>query len=110
MNSNIGSSQIQKNQKEIDETKNLEKKKEMEKSVMPNKNIAKKVENILNLHPMVQKLVASIYKEATKSMTSTVSVQITAEGIKTPLGVLTKEQIEKGENCNSFIHFIKDKI
>lgn len=100
MNSNIGSSQIQKQQKEIDEIKNKEKQKEMEKNVKPNKQNAKKVESKLNLHPMVQRFVASIYNEATKSMTSTVTVQITAEGIKTPLGVLTKEQIEKGENCN----------
>jgi poly [ADP-ribose] polymerase len=49
------------------------------------------------LDPGVQELVKYIYSEATKALTSTVSAKITAQGIETPLGILTMGQIEKGE-------------
>jgi poly [ADP-ribose] polymerase 2/3/4 len=45
----------------------------------------------------VQELVKYIYAEATSALTSTVAAKITANGIETPLGVLTVGQVEKGE-------------
>jgi poly [ADP-ribose] polymerase len=51
----------------------------------------------LDLHPLVQDLVKYIYAEATNALTTTVAAKITANGIETPLGVLTIGQIEKGE-------------
>ena len=51
----------------------------------------------LNLHPGVQDLVRYIYSEATTALTTTVAAKITANGIETPLGILTVGQIEKGE-------------
>jgi poly [ADP-ribose] polymerase len=45
----------------------------------------------------VQKLVTHLYDEATKTLTKKVNATITANGIETPLGVLTIGQIEKGE-------------
>lgn len=45
----------------------------------------------------VQELVRYIYDEATNALTTTVSARITANGIETPLGVLTLGQIERGE-------------
>jgi poly [ADP-ribose] polymerase len=50
-----------------------------------------------DLHRRVQDLVAYIYAEATEALTSTVQAKITAQGIETPLGVLTLGQIDKGE-------------
>ena len=51
----------------------------------------------LDLHPGVAELVRYLYAEATNALTSTVSAKITADGIETPLGILTVGQIEKGE-------------
>jgi len=51
----------------------------------------------LDLHPGVQDLVKYLYAEATNALTTTVAAKITANGIETPLGVLTIGQIEKGE-------------
>jgi poly [ADP-ribose] polymerase 2/3/4 len=45
----------------------------------------------------VQALVRYIYDEATHALTTSVAAKITANGIETPLGVLTLGQIEKGE-------------
>lgn len=45
----------------------------------------------------VQELVRYIYAEATEALTTTVAAKITAQGIETPLGVLTLGQIERGE-------------
>lgn len=45
----------------------------------------------------VQRLVRYLYDEATNALTTTVAAKITANGIETPLGVLTISQIEKGE-------------
>jgi predicted DNA-binding WGR domain protein len=45
----------------------------------------------------VQSLVRMLYDEATNALTTTVAAKITANGIETPLGVLTIGQIEKGE-------------
>lgn len=49
------------------------------------------------LDPEIQSLVSYIYSEATNALTSTVAAKITANGIETPLGVLTIGQIERGE-------------
>jgi poly [ADP-ribose] polymerase len=49
------------------------------------------------LHPGVRDLVQYLYAEATSALTSTVNAKITANGIETPLGILTIGQIEKGE-------------
>ncbi len=49
------------------------------------------------LPPGVQDLVRYIYAEATNALTTTVAAKITAQGIETPLGVLTMGQIDKGE-------------
>ncbi len=43
------------------------------------------------------RLVSYLYSEATGALTSTVAATITAQGIETPLGVLTMGQIAKGE-------------
>jgi hypothetical protein len=45
----------------------------------------------------IQGLVTYLYNEATTALTSTVNAKITAEGIETPLGVLTIGQLDKGE-------------
>jgi poly [ADP-ribose] polymerase len=45
----------------------------------------------------IQELVQFIYAEATNALTTTVAAKITANGIETPLGVLTVGQVEKGE-------------
>ena len=52
----------------------------------------------------VQDLVKYIYAEATNALTTTVAAKITANGIETPLGVLTVGQIEKGEEVLTEIH------
>lgn len=49
------------------------------------------------LSPAVQDVVRYIYDEATHALTSSVAAKITANGIETPLGILTLGQIEKGE-------------
>jgi predicted DNA-binding WGR domain protein len=46
------------------------------------------------LHAGVQDLVRYLYAEATNSLTTTVAAKITANGIETPLGVLTIGQVE----------------
>lgn len=43
-------------------------------------------------------LVKYLYSEAKKRIQNTVNVQISADGFQTPLGALTLEQIEKGED------------
>ena len=42
-------------------------------------------------------MVQYIYTEATTALTSTVAATITSRGIETPLGVLSAEQVIKGE-------------
>lgn len=44
----------------------------------------------------LQELVKYIYAEATNALTSTVAAKITANGIETPLGILTVGQLDKG--------------
>lgn len=45
----------------------------------------------------VQDLVTYLYEEATQALTSTVNAKITANGIETPLGILTIGQIDRGQ-------------
>lgn len=45
----------------------------------------------------LQAFVKYIYDEATNALTSTVNARITADGIETPLGILTLGQIEVGQ-------------
>jgi poly [ADP-ribose] polymerase len=45
----------------------------------------------------IQHIVGYLYTEATNALTSTVNASITANGIETPLGVLTLGQIDKGQ-------------
>jgi len=51
----------------------------------------------VNLPAPVKELVSYLFSEATNALTNTVAAKITANGIETPLGVLTIGQIEKGE-------------
>src|SRR5262249_6992512 len=59
----------------------------------------------------IQELVRYIYDEATNALTSTVAAKITANGIETPLGILTLGQIEKGEDILAELYevFTKEK-
>jgi poly [ADP-ribose] polymerase len=59
---------------------------------------APKVASTFVLARPVQELVADLYAVATNALTSTLNVNITANGIETPLGVLTLGQIEKGQD------------
>ena len=59
------------------------------------KKTVKKTTSVLS--PTVQDFVKYIYAEATNALTSTVNASITANGIETPLGVLTLGQIDKGQ-------------
>lgn len=49
------------------------------------------------LPPRLQELITYLYASATDALTSTVNAKITANGIETPLGVLTIGQVENGE-------------
>ncbi len=62
-----------------------------------------------NLHQGVQDLVRYIYDEATNALTSTVAAKITAQGIETPLGILTVGQIEKGERILGDLYAVFQK-
>lgn len=52
---------------------------------------------VVSIPQPVQELVASLYSEATKALTKVVNATITANGIETPLGVLTLGQIDSGQ-------------
>src|SRR5574338_390306 len=49
------------------------------------------------LHKDIQEIVSYLYSEATNALVTTVNASITANGIETPLGVLTLGQIDKGQ-------------
>lgn len=53
--------------------------------------------SIITISTEIQELVSYLYNEATNALTSTINASITANGIETPLGVLTIGQIEKGQ-------------
>jgi poly [ADP-ribose] polymerase len=61
--------------------------------------------------PDVRDLVRYIYEEATGALTTKIQAKITANGIVTPLGVLTIGQIEKGERIlsDAYAEFKKNK-
>jgi poly [ADP-ribose] polymerase len=61
------------------------------------KNGVVAVRKVSKLPQAVQDLVRYLYDEAKSALTSTVAANITAQGIETPLGVLTVGQVEKGE-------------
>lgn len=56
------------------------------------------VKPIVTISTEVQELVSHLYSEATNALISTVNASITANGIETPLGVLTIGQIDKGQD------------
>lgn len=62
--------------------------------------------------PEVRDLVRYIYDEATGALTTKIQAKITANGIETPLGVLTIGQIEKGEQIlsDAYTEFKKKKL
>lgn len=61
------------------------------------KTPASKKVPVITLHKDIQDIVSYLYSEATNALTSTVNATITANGIETPLGVLTLGQIDKGQ-------------
>ena len=64
---------------------------------------------VSSLHAGVQDLVRYIYDEAKGALTSTVAAKITANGIETPLGILTLGQIEKGETILAELYDLFNK-
>lgn len=56
-----------------------------------------KPKSIVTISKDIQDIVSYLYSEATNALTATVSCNITANGIETPLGVLTIGQIDKGQ-------------
>jgi poly [ADP-ribose] polymerase 2/3/4 len=69
----------------------------------------KKAVPVSTLEAGVQELVRYIYDEATNALTTTVAAKITANGIETPLGVLTVGQIEKGEKILEELYHLFQK-
>lgn len=51
----------------------------------------------VNIDKPIQDLISLLYSEATNALVNTVNASITANGIETPLGVLTIGQIDKGQ-------------
>lgn len=87
----IGSKQtLGKSSGEIDD-------KTLKKMASVKATVVKDATPSIQLHREVQRLVTYLYDEATKTLTKKVNATITANGIETPLGVLTIGQIEKGE-------------
>ncbi len=70
---------------------------------------SKPIQQRLNLHTNIQELLKYIFSEAKNKLTTTVSATITANGIETPLGVLTVGQIEKGEKILSELYDLYKK-
>lgn len=94
--SKIGSKQsIGKSSGEIDE-KTLKK--------LATTDSPKKVKKqVISIGPAIQELVSYLYSEATNALVSTVNASITANGIETPVGVLTIGQIDKGQVILDYI-------
>lgn len=89
--SKIGSKQtVGKSSGEIDD-------KTIKKMAKLKTTVVKAATPTISLHKEVQRLVTHLYDEATKTLTKKVNATVTANGIETPLGVLTIGQIEKGE-------------
>ena len=64
---------------------------------LADKDIKPAVKPIITIPTEIQELVSYLYSEATNALISTVNASITANGIETPLGVLTIGQIDKGQ-------------
>lgn len=86
--SKIGSKKTFGQSSGVIDTKTLDKLKSEDKSIVIPK---------ITIPSEIQKIVEYLYAEATKALVNTVNASITANGIETPLGVLTIGQIEKGE-------------
>jgi poly [ADP-ribose] polymerase len=83
--------------------------KTLEKLAQNGKGKAPVVKKKSDLHEGVQRLVRYVYDEATSALTKTVNAKITAQGIETPLGILTVGQIEKGEEILAQMYEIFQK-
>ena len=83
----MGQSSGAMDQKTIDKIAEAEAKKGKPKKAKPKIEVPKGVADLIRY----------VYAEATNALTTTVAAKITANGIETPLGVLTIGQIEKGE-------------
>ena len=46
----------------------------------------------------MQRLVKHLYDQASESVSKTVVAKITTRGIETPLGILSRKQIQRGED------------
>ena len=93
--SNIGSDQARgKSAGEIDEATKA-------KAAPKKKAKAKKTGSVPT---GIADVVKYLYDEATNALTTAVNVKITADGMETPLGVLTLAQIQKGEKLLKEIH------
>ncbi len=80
------------------DSKTLEK---IEAAKSEDKKQKKPKPKVSQIVPAVRDLVRYIYDEATGALTTKLQAKITANGIETPLGVLTIGQIEKGEQILS---------
>jgi poly [ADP-ribose] polymerase len=87
----IGSKQsVGKSSGEIDD-------KTIKKMAKVKSTVVKDPTPTITIHKEVQRLVTHLYDEATKTLTKKVNATVTADGIETPLGVLTIGQIDSGE-------------
>jgi predicted DNA-binding WGR domain protein len=64
---------------------------------LADKDATPKAKPVITIPTEIQELVSYLYSEATNALISTVNASITANGIETPLGVLTIGQIDKGQ-------------
>jgi poly [ADP-ribose] polymerase 2/3/4 len=87
--SKIGSQQARGTSSGEVDTKTLQK--------IQNKDATKPAVKASELPIPVQDLVRYLYDESKHALTNSVAAKITANGIETPLGILTLGQIEKGE-------------
>lgn len=65
---------------------------------MADKDAKPAAKPVITIATEIQDLVSYLYSEATNALVSTVNASITANGIETPLGVLTIGQIDKGQS------------
>lgn len=106
--SNIGSQKARGTSSGDVDSKTLEK---LEGNKTATKKKKKKAKKKSLIPAEVRDLVRYIYDEATGALTTKIQAKITANGIETPLGVLTIGQIEKGEQIlsDAFAEFNKKK-
>jgi poly [ADP-ribose] polymerase 2/3/4 len=83
--------------------------KTMEKLKSKDKDVKKPVVQESKLSVAVQSLVRYLYDEAKGALTTNVNAKITANGIETPLGILTIGQIEKGEEILTELYDLFNK-